>query len=538
MIDHSIRLKVCGVLAVWVAAITFVGTARAEREQTLSDLFRRNNPVETESTPAPAAALIPAIEPVARVSTTGTPGAISLSGFAELLNAPIEATPATSSEEGKGVDLPAEEPTEELDWLKEMDELKSRLDDLEEYQGEQEEKAKKAADAAKSKKKSWYEKLTLRGYAQIRLNEVVHEAADSFPAYSAGDSGIGDNQSFTIRRARIIISGDVHEHLGVYLQPDFASAVSGAGEGIHFVQIRDWYGDLYLDTDKVHRLRIGQSKVPYGWENLQSSSNRLALDRNDAFNSGTKNERDLGVFYYWTPEPAQEFFKYVVDEGLKGSGNYGILGFGFYNGQGGSLVERNDNLHTVARITLPGCLPNGNFYEIGMQGYTGKYNPTLAAISPLGVGPTALPTVNRGGVRDERLGWTLVYYPQPLGFQAEWTVGNGPSLNDAQDAIVERPLHGGYVQTMYRHESDHGVWIPFTRYINYEGGYKSERNSPYSRINETEIGLEWQINPAAELTTSYTITNRTNTAPFILADTLSYGQFDGNLLRFQFQFNY
>lgn len=262
MIEHSIRLKVCGVLTGLAAAITLVGTVRAEGELTLSDLFRRNKPVETESTPAPAAALLPAIEPVARVSSTGTPGAISLSGFAELLNAPIEATPATSSEEGKGVDLPAEEPIEELDWLKEMDELKSRLDDLEEYQDEQEEKAKKAADAAKSKKKSWYEKLTLRGYAQIRLNEVVHEAADSYPAQSANDSGIGDNQSFTIRRARIIISGDVHEHLGVYLQPDFASAVSGAGEGIHFVQIRDWYGDLYLDTDKVHRLRIGQSKVP------------------------------------------------------------------------------------------------------------------------------------------------------------------------------------------------------------------------------------------------------------------------------------
>ena len=58
---------------------------------------------------------------------------------------------------------------------------------------------------------------------------------------------------------------------------------------------------------------------------MQSSSNRLSLDRNDAFNSAARNERDLGVFYYWTPKSAQDFFKYTVDEGLKGSGNYGLF---------------------------------------------------------------------------------------------------------------------------------------------------------------------------------------------------------------------
>ncbi|MEZ5949741.1 MAG: porin [Planctomycetaceae bacterium] len=60
-------------------------------------------------------------------------------------------------------------------------------------------------------------------------------------------------------------------------------------------QIRDLYSDLYLDDDKVNRFRVGQSKVPHGWENLQSSQNRLPLDRDDGFNSAVKNERDLGV---------------------------------------------------------------------------------------------------------------------------------------------------------------------------------------------------------------------------------------------------
>lgn len=446
--------------------------------------------------------------------------------------------PLADPEPGAESDPFVDEPSEELDWLDKMSQLQERLDDLEAYRSDQEKAAEKAAKAEKDKKKEWYQKLGIRGYAQVRINEVVHEADGSFPAHLVGDSSVGEDQSFIIRRARVIISGDVHEHLGVYLQPDFASGVQGAGESNQFVQIRDWYGDVYLDTHKVHRLRIGQSKIPYGWENMQSSSNRLPLDRNDALNSAVRNERDLGVFYYWTPEPAQKFFKYVLDEGLKGSGNYGIFGLGFYNGQGGSLRERNDNVHTVARLTLPGCLPNGQLYEVGMQGYTGKYVPTVSAISPNGIGPAVLPTFDANGIRDERLAWTLVYYPQPLGFQAEWTVGNGPGLNDAQTAIEERSLQGGYVQTMYRIENDHGIWFPFARYSNFEGGYKSERNSPEATIDEWELGLEWQFNSAVELVSMYTITDRTNTVANSRADTLSYGQFEGNLMRFQLQFNY
>ena len=172
---------------------------------------------------------------------------------------------------------------------------------------------------------------------------------------------------------RVILFGDVSDYLYLYIQPDFAASPDGVISNFHFTQLRDWYGDVYLDDSKVNRLRIGQSKVPYGWENLQSSQNRLSLDRNDAFNSATKNERDLGIFYYWTPEWAQETFKYIMDEGLKGSGNYGVFGFGAYNGQGGSLREFNDELHLVTRFTLPYTMENGQIIEAGIQAYTGRY---------------------------------------------------------------------------------------------------------------------------------------------------------------------
>ena len=214
--------------------------------------------------------------------------------------------------------------------------------------GTKEGEAKKP-DAPKEKK--WFDNYSLRGYAQFRYNYVTQ--TDAGVAYHPGDSSIGPDNEFLIRRARLIFTGNISDHLRVYLQPDFASTPDGAAGNIEFCQIRDWYGDVYLDKEQVHRFRVGQSKVPYGWENLQSSQNRLYLDRNDAFNSATRNERDLGVFYYWTPEWATDLFKILVDEGLKGSGNYGLFGIGVHNGQGGSLREVNDNLHCGVASDVP-----------------------------------------------------------------------------------------------------------------------------------------------------------------------------------------
>lgn len=399
-------------------------------------------------------------------------------------------------------------------------------------------------DKDKEKEKKWYDKLSIRGYAQFRLNETLFEEPGSAPPHHTGDRSVGDDQNFLIRRARVIISGDVSDHLYVYLQPDFASGVPGSPDANQFAQIRDWYGDCYLDKEKVFRFRVGQSKVPYGWENMQSSSNRLPLDRNDALNSAVRNERDLGVFFYYTPEDAQDFFKTVLEEGLKGSGNYGQLGLGFYNGQGGSLQEQNDNMHFVARYTLPMQLDSGQFVEAGIQGYTGEYTVLSSAISPLGIGAPVRPlgtleTGNRDGIRDERIAGTFVWYPQPFGFQTEWNVGSGPGLNDAQTEVIERHLYGGYLMTMYRHETDcYGVFLPFARFNRFRGGYKPERNAPFSDIDEWEFGVEWQLNPQMEFTSMYTITERTNTTAITTADTLSYQQFDGDLLRLQFQINY
>lgn len=401
------------------------------------------------------------------------------------------------------------------------------------------------SSSKKASEKKWYDRLSIRGYTQLRINEALHTDAGSAPPQHVLDGSIRDDQEFLLRRARLIISGDVSDHMYVYLQTEFAQTPTGSPDNIHFAQIRDWYADWYLDECKVHRLRFGQSKVPYGWDTLQSSSNRLPLERSDAINTAVRNERDLGIFYYWTPVEAQDFFKFVLDEGLKGSGNYGVFGMGVYNGQGGSFTEQNDNLHFVSRLTIPYQFAGGQCMEAGVQGYIGQYGVIGSAISPLGVGAPVIPagTVSSAvpdrDIRDQRVATTFVWYPQPIGFQAEWNVGRGPALNDAQTLVEDRPLYGGYIQSMVKIDTARrGTFFPYIRWVQYKGGYKAERNAPFSNVEEWEFGNEWQISPQLEFTMAYMMTDRTNTTAVGTAGALSYGQFVGDVLRFQVQFNY
>jgi hypothetical protein len=401
------------------------------------------------------------------------------------------------------------------------------------------------AKAKKPSEKKWYDRLSIRGYAQLRISEILDTETGSAPAQYVLDRSIGDDQSFLMRRARLIVSGDVSDHMYVYLQSEFAQSPDGATNNTHFAQIRDWYADWYLDDCKVHRLRFGQSKVPYGWETLQSSSNRLPLERSDAINTAVRNERDLGIFYYWTPQPAQDFFKFVLDKGLKGSGNYGVFGMGFYNGQGGSFLEQNDDIHFASRLTLPYQFAGGQCMEVGIQGYIGEYGVFGSAISPLGVGAAVTPagTLNSGTVvreiRDQRIAGSFIWYPQPIGFQAEWNVGRGPGLTDDQTLVEDRHLYGGYVQTMYKYDTRcWGTLFPYARWVSYHGGYKAERNAPFTSIEELEVGTEWQVSPQLEFTMAYMPTDRTNTTAISTANTLSYRHFYGSVLRFQVQFNY
>jgi phosphate-selective porin len=297
----------------------------------------------------------------------------------------------------------------------------------------------------------------------------------------------------------------------------------------NFAQLRDLYFDVALDAKKEYRLRIGQSKIPFGFENLQSSQNRLPLDRADPTNSAVANERDLGVVFYYAPAKTRELFAKLVSDGLKGSGDYGVLGLGAYNGQTANKTESNNTPHVVARLAYPFELKNGQIMELGIQGYKGKYNLN-ADLRNVGV---KLPSTAE--FLDERVAATFIIYPKPYGIFAEFNTGNGPEFDKASDSIQVKKLTGGYIMATYRAVvgNQGQVLMPYIRYQWYRGGKKQEMDARSYQLEEWEMGIEWQVYKNFELTAAYTISER-RFEDFKVQENLQRG----SLLRLQAQLNF
>ncbi|MCK6610985.1 MAG: OprO/OprP family phosphate-selective porin [Bacteroidia bacterium] len=370
--------------------------------------------------------------------------------------------------------------------------------------------------------KKWFETISIRGYTQIRYNRLL-ETNESLNCEQC-DRSWGKDGGFFIRRMRIIFFGQINKRVYMYVQPDFASSPSS--DRLHFGQLRDAYFDLGLDEGNEFRLRIGQSKVPFGFENMQSSQNRIPLDRNDALNSAVANERDLGVFFYWAPKEKRKLFSELVNSGLKGSGDYGVFALGLYNGQTANSPELNSEPHAVIRYSNP-MRVGEQIVEAGLQAYTGKFVMPKANLS------SGVKVNSDLNYRDERVAATFVLYPKPLGIQAEYNIGRGPQFNKSTDSIENKSLSGGYITLSYFIPVHNQILIPFVRAQHYTGGKKHERDARSYEVNELELGAEWQPLKQFELVVMYTLSER-RFEDFQKQDNLQ----SGRLLRVQAQFNF
>lgn len=371
--------------------------------------------------------------------------------------------------------------------------------------------------------KPWYETISLRGYMQVRYNRLF-ETNPKLKCEQC-DRSWGEGGSFSIRRARLIFSGNLSEKIYFYIQPDFGSS---AGTTLNIFQLRDAYFDIGLDKKSTFRIRVGQSKVPFGFENMQSSQNRLPLDRSDALNSAVSNERDLGAFLYWAPEKARKLYADFIKDNEKGSGDYGVFGIGLYNGQTANRPEQNDNLHIVSRLSIP--IKIGNQYiEPGIQGYMGKF------VVPADTRSASVKSNRNFEFNEKRVAATFVLYPRPLGILAEYNIGKGPRYNPSTDSINLRRLSGGFITISYKingNKKDE-VFFPFTRLQAYDGGKKHELDARSYRVRDLEAGLEWQMNKQIELTVTYVFSKRQ-----FEDNRLKSNIQQGRLLRLQTQLNF
>lgn len=376
----------------------------------------------------------------------------------------------------------------------------------------------------------WYDRISLRGYAQIRYNglfstndKVSCDQCDKSWGTTSTAPDAKSNNGLFIRRARLVFSGQVHPNVFFYFQPDFASSPSNGIQ--NFVQIRDLYFDLSFDKKREYRVRVGQSKIPYGFENMQSSSQRLTLDRADGINSSIANERDLGMFFYWAPAEIRERFDMLVKDGYKGSGDFGVFAFGVYNGQIANKIDGNRDLNVVARVTYPFVIGN-QIIEPGIQAYTGKWAFTGEVSSGVAVNDPQY-------IKDQRIGATFVLYPKPFGIQTEYNIGTGPRYNTTTNSIDVTDLNGGYVLLNYKWDIKKQHIYPFAKFQYYDGGKKYEKDARSYVVRDYQLGVEWQPIKAFELTAEYVIADRT-----FEDSALPVNRQQGNLLRLQAQFNF
>jgi hypothetical protein len=365
------------------------------------------------------------------------------------------------------------------------------------------EQAAVAKMAEGPKKPTWYETLKIDGYTQVRQTEQMNDASKLIGGLPA-DRSVDPNQSIVVRRARFKITGDIGR-VSLYTQFDLAASVDSGSSRNFGLQTRDIYADIALDEAKEHRVRVGVSKVPYGWVNLQSSQNRLAIERPEALNSAVEGERDQGV--------------------------YAVFAAGFFGGTGLNKADNNGEVHSLVRFTYPWVAASGQMYEAGLGGYAGRFKVTPTAVG--GVTPTADARQLSDGFKDRRASAHFIMFPQPWGIEAEWTTGQGPMLNDAGTRIEECNLEGGYIQTSYRYQyGEASEFIPFVRWNYYDGARKFGTNAHKMVVNDLDIGFEWQWRPELELSMMYSLTGeRTNAAGTAIIK-------DARRLALQLQFNY
>ena len=288
--------------------------------------------------------------------------------------------------------------------------------------------------------------------------------------------------------------------------------------------LKDAYMDLGLDDDNEFRIRLGQSKIPYGYENMQSSSQRLPLDRNDGINSALKNERDLAAIFYWARKDKRALFKSLSKQGLKHSGDYGCFALGIFNGQTANVSDQNNAFHVVSRFTYPIEIGR-QVIEPGIQAYSGKY--VLLKTSP------NVKVKEGKEYIDQRIAASFILYPKPFGIQAEYNIGRGPEYNKLTDSIEVKNLNGGYITLSYMIKKWEQRFIPFTRAQYYDGGKKHELDARSYHVKELEMGIEWHPNKNFELVAVYVFSERRfedHTTPNNLQK--------GRLMRLQAQVNF
>ncbi len=133
---------------------------------------------------------------------------------------------------------------------------------------------------------------------------------------------------FLVRRARIGLAGTFYKYFDFFVEADFGQGASGRDGN---VVLTDGFLDIHYWPEL--RLRAGQFKVPFGYEELFSDNNIDFVERSVADN--LVPSRDMGAM--------------VHGSAFDGLVSYALGGF---NGSGQNKRDTNDSKDIVGRLVL------------------------------------------------------------------------------------------------------------------------------------------------------------------------------------------
>jgi hypothetical protein len=198
----------------------------------------------------------------------------------------------------------------------------ARVDDLE--------AAVKDVQSRLAKVEADQQKHKLDGYLQVRYSD---------------DDG-SDSNEFLVRRARFNIRGPVSDRWSYRIEFQL-DAREGGLDPTSKTQLRTLYADYKTDAGT---LRVGQGKVPWGYELLEDAPDLWTGERALFMDRLFPNQRDIGVRYAYRPGPNRPQFD-----------------VGIFNGTGINASDNNKKRNVMARVNV--AVPNGS---VAFSGYVGE----------------------------------------------------------------------------------------------------------------------------------------------------------------------
>lgn len=279
------------------------------------------------------------------------------------------------------------------------------------------------------------------------------EVSIKFSGYLQGEyrriTGEGANVTESdARRARFKVDVNVSPNALLVLQLDLA----------RIVELRDAYADLSSGRLKA---RVGQFKVPLSSQILESSSTRLSPERALINTRSVPGERDRGVLF---------------DLRIAKSSRSPVLQFGVFNGRGLNQTENNTDKDFIAALHMSVKPVSARVAYLN-----GKYrNPS----PPAGPGTT---------VTKSRLNVDLQFDQAPLGFQAQYAVGEG-DFPTAGGTVSATHVQGGYAQASFRNKGSR-----LTVFVGYQL-YDPDTDANDNTIGGPHAGLVFDGNKSVRYT--------------------------------------